>query len=77
MKEHQVLNYNYRKGVKEVFPAHDMVKNWLFTEDTEYEANLANAMAMVAEKNGMDANDMQHLFPAVWRMLKNDSAWSK
>lgn len=77
MDEHQVLNYKWKKGVKEVFPAHDMVKNWLFTEDTEEEANLANAMAIVAEKSGMTVNDLQHIFPAVLRMLKNDTAWSK
>ena len=77
MDEHQVLNYKWKKGIKEVFPAHDMVKNWLFTEDTEEEANLANAMAIVAEKSGMTVNDLQHIFPAVLRMLKNDTAWSK
>lgn len=54
-----------------------MVKNWLFTEDTEEEANLANAMAIVAEKSGMTVNALQHIFPAVLRMLKNDSDWSK
>ena len=77
MEDFQVLNYKWRKGVKEVYPAHDMVKNWLFTEDTEEEANLANAMAIVAAKKGMNANDLQHLFPAVLRMLKNDTAWAK
>jgi hypothetical protein len=77
MKDNQVLNFKWRKGVKEVFPAHNMVKNWFFTEDTEEEATLANAMALVAEKGGMNANDLQHLFPAVLRMLKNGSAWSK
>jgi hypothetical protein len=34
-------------------------------------------MAIVAEKNGLTANDLQHLFPAVLRMLKDTSAWSK
>ena len=72
-----ILNYNYRKGVKEVFPAHTMVSHWLFTESTEEEAMLANQMAIVAEKNGMSANDLQHLFPAVLRMLKSDINWSK
>lgn len=77
MNDNQVLNYKWRKGVKEVFPAHKMVDNWLFTEDTEDEAMLANSMAVVAEKSGMTANDLQHLFPAVLRMLNNDTAWSK
>lgn len=78
MDDHQVLNYKYRKGgVREVFPAHKMVSNWVFDEHTEEEAVLANSMARVAEKSGMNGNDLHHLFPAVLRMLKNDSAWSK
>lgn len=72
-----VLNFKWKKGVKEVFPTHPMVQNWLFTETTEAEAMLAHQMAVVAEKSGMTANDLQHIFPAVLRMLKNDSAWSK
>jgi hypothetical protein len=54
-----------------------MVQNWLFTEDNEDEAMLANQMAVVAEKNGLTVNDLQHLFPAVLRMLKSNSRWSK
>lgn len=72
-----VLVFKWKKGVKEVFPSHPMVKNWLFTEGTEDEALLAHQMAVVAEKNGMNANDLQHIFPAVLRMLKNNSEWSK
>ena len=72
-----VLNFKWKKGIKEVFPVHPMVKNWLFTEDTEAEAMLAHQMAKKKKKSGMTANDMQHIFPAVLRMLKNDSAWSK
>lgn len=66
----------YRKGKAEVYPLHPMVENWLFTEDTEEEASLADAMARVAEKSGMSANDLQHLFPAVLRMLKSKSDWT-
>lgn len=77
MDGHQVLNFKWRKGVKEVFPAHPMISNWLFTEETEEEASLANAMAIVAEKSGMTANDLQIIFPSVLRMLKNNTAWSK
>ena len=65
------------EGEKQVFPAHEMVQSWLFTEHTEDEAALAHHMAIIAEKSGMTANDLQHIFPAVLRMLKNDSAWSK
>lgn len=75
--EGQVLNYTWKKGIKTVFPAHPMVSNWAFTEDTEDQAMLAHHMAVVAEKKGMNANDLHHIFPAVLRMLKDDSAWSK
>lgn len=73
----EVLIFKYEKGMKKVFPSHHMVKNWLFTEDEEAEAILAHYMAVVAEKNGMTANDLQHIFPAVLRMLKNNSTWAK
>lgn len=73
----EVLNYKYDRGIKQVFPANKMISNWLFTDSTEEEAVLANSMAIVAEKSGMNANDLQHLFPAVLRMLKNESNWSK
>jgi hypothetical protein len=73
----KALNFKWRKGVKEVFPAHPMVENWLFTEDTEEEAMLAHQMAVIAEKGGVSANELMTIFPAVLRMLKNDTAWSK
>ncbi len=76
-KMENILNLKWRRGIKEVFPVHPMVQHWMFTEDTEAEAMLAHQMAVVAEKNGMTANDLQHIFPAVLRMLKNDSAWAK
>lgn len=72
-----VLRFEYEKGVQKVYPANWMVKNWLFQEDEKDEATLAHAMAIVAEKNGMSSNDLQHLFPAVLRMLKSDIEWAK
>ncbi len=75
--DNYVLKYKYQKGVKQVFPAHPMVKNWLFTEETEAEAMLAQSMAIVAEKSGMNQNDLMGLFPAVLRMLKNNTEWAK
>ena len=77
MEKQDILRIDWLKGKKQVFPAHVMVRNWLFTEDTEDEAALAHCMAAIAEKSGMDSNDLRHLFPAVLRMLKNDSNWSK
>ena len=73
----QVLNYKWVKGEKQVFPTNRMVCNWLFTDETQEEAMLAHCMAEVAEKSGMTANDLQHIFSAVLRMLKNNSNWSK
>lgn len=72
-----ILKFEYDKGIQQVYPAHSMVKNWLFTEDEHAEASLIHFMAIVAEKNGMSANDLHHLFPAVLRMLKSDINWSK
>jgi hypothetical protein len=66
-----VLRFKYRGGVQEVYPANHMVKSWLFQEDEKDEATLAHAMAVIAEKNGMNSNELQHLFPAVLRMLKS------
>lgn len=54
-----------------------MVKNWLFTEQTEDEAALAHYVAVVAEKSRMNANDLHSIFPAILRMLKNKSEWSE
>jgi hypothetical protein len=72
-----VVFYTWRKGVATVSPKHNMVKHWAFTEDSIDEARLAHQMAVVAEKSGMTANDLMHLFPALLRTLKNNSAWSK
>jgi len=74
------------KGRLNINPNNDMVKHWLFDADVkneqeclkaENEAELANSMAKVCIDNGMNANDLQHLFPAVLRMLKSKSNWTK
>lgn len=72
-----VLRFEYEKGKQKVFPAHKMVNNWLFDETEKDEATLAHAMAKVAEKNNMSANDIMHIFPAVLRMLKSNIDWAK
>jgi hypothetical protein len=72
-----VLKFEYENGVQKVYPANRMVKNWEFEEDEKDEATLAHTMAVIAEKNGIGSYDLQHLFPAVLRMLKSDIAWSK
>lgn len=77
MENQEILKFTWKKGIKEVKPVHRIVQNWMFTEETEEQACLAHYMAVVAEKNGLPANDLQHLFPAVLRMLKDNSNWSK
>jgi len=57
-------------------PQHNLVKSWYFELHEEEEANLAHALALVAEKNGMDANDLMHLYPAILRMMKSDITWA-
>lgn len=68
------------------YPNHKMVQNWTFSEFIDNrdgegsaynEAVLANALAHVATDNGMDANDLKHLFPAILRMMKSNSEWAK
>jgi hypothetical protein len=71
------LKFDYTVNDITVKPTHPMISNWAFTEDTADEAALAHYMAVVGEKNGIGVNDLQHIFPAVLRMLKNTSAWSK
>jgi len=61
-------------------PNHPHCKSWVFpftNEHEEYEAireaELCQSMAEVGAMNGMDANDLNKLFPAVLRMLKSNS----
>jgi hypothetical protein len=74
--ENYNTTFNYKNHPNSISPNHDMVKNWGFRDEEEQEAHLADAMAVVAEKNGLGANDLQHLFPAVLRMLKSDIRWA-
>lgn len=68
----------YRSGrIEKISPIHDMVKNWGFLENEVEEAELADAMAKVAEKNNLSNNDLHHLFPAILRMLKSNCSWTK
>ena len=51
--------------------------NWQFPLEEEAEADLANAIAAVATKNGLSSSDMLHVFPYILRMLKSNSVWAK
>lgn len=75
--EKDILKYEYNKGEKSIFPCHPFVKSWYFADTEEDEAILANALAVVAEKNGLSNNDLMHLFPYVLRMLRSNIQWSK
>ena len=74
----ETIRFSYEKDIigagtkQRIYPTHGMVYNWAFNEGEEEEARLCNAMAEVAKKNGLDGNDLNHLFPAVLRMLKSD-----
>lgn len=77
------IQYYWDEGQVVLFPKNKLIDNWTFSDpnkDSQYnekEAALAHAMAEVAEANGMSANDLQHIFPAVLRMLKSTSEWAK
>ncbi|PSR54142.1 hypothetical protein AHMF7605_11735 [Adhaeribacter arboris] len=77
MEDQQIVNYNYKKGVRTIRPANKLVQNWLFNDNEEEEAVLANYLGVVAEKNGLSANVLSHLFPAILRMLKSNSEWAR
>jgi hypothetical protein len=83
---------NYRKGTAQYNAVHALGKQLVFSynpkqdrasyeysdeKQAKAECELADAMANVAELNGLSANDLQHLFPAVLRMLKSNSPWAK
>ncbi len=78
--------FSHRKGKGFHTPIHDFVNNWAFPcnpadeKDEEYagsESHLADAIARVAELNGLSNNDVMHIFPLVLRMLKSKSDWAK
>ena len=73
----ETMKTRWNKGVREIYPTNKLVENWLFTETSEDEAELVNAMAVIAEKEGLNANHLQYLFPAVLKMLNRKSDWTK
>ena len=76
------------KHTARVYPLHDLAKNMAFemtaeeynasgSSAAELEANLADAVARVAEHNGLSVNDVMHVFPYILRMLKSNSEWAR
>lgn len=85
-KEHQPVRTEDNVGNRTYhYPNHQMVKSWMFYDVNTQEgylrsfneANLADAMAHVAADNDISANELQHVFPMVLRMLKSKSNWAK
>lgn len=71
------IKFRYENMELKFYPTHERIKYWQFNENEESEAILAQAMAMVGEKNKISTNDLQHLFPAVLRLLKSKSKWAE
>lgn len=59
-----------------ISPNHHYVQNWIFQQDEEKEALLADAAAAVAEKNDMSINEFLCTFPTILRILKSKSIWA-
>lgn len=53
---------------------HNYCKNWGF--ESEDERDLANALAKIAESNGVGVNEFRHAFTFVLRTVKHKCAWS-
>ena len=64
------LFFEYKKGKRQIFPAHKYVRSWLFDDSEEEEALLAHQIAKVAEKNGLTKKETSNVFPFIVRMLK-------
>lgn len=58
-------------------PNHEFIKYWRFPGDECLEANLANAIANVAEKNGMSNDETQKIIPVILRILKSESSFAQ
>lgn len=56
--------------------AHDFIKSFGFNPLDIDEAELANAIAKVADNNGLTHSDMHHVFPVILRILRSDSEWA-
>ena len=55
---------------------HRFVASWGFEDDEHHEAVLANAIAEVADKNGITANELHHIYPVILRILRSDIYWA-
>lgn len=74
--ETKQIYFKYRYGKKYILPVNKIVDNWQFNEDEEDEAILANQLGILAEKSGITRTELQVIFPAILRMIKNKTRWS-
>jgi len=88
MKHNIDVDYKGRQGDIKMYitPLAPLAKHLAFTPESESEASineakneahLADAIARVAEQNGMGINDVHQVLPFILRMLKSKTAWAK
>lgn len=59
-----------------IFPANELVNNWIFRDDTIDEAHLCHYIGVIVQKNGLYPDDLHALFPAILRMLHSEVDWA-
>jgi len=57
-------------------PSAPLISSWAFELGEEEEVAVAQALHMLALKNGISLTEQHSLFVAVMRMYKSDSVWS-
>lgn len=69
--EEKTIRTEFSEGKLYIYPVHPFVKYYRFNKGEEQEAEFCHAMAVLAEKNGIDINEFRHLFTVSLRMLKS------
>jgi len=58
-------------------PSAPLISSWVFELGEEEEVAVAQALHMLAQKNGISLTEQHSLFIAVMRMYKSNSVWSE
>ena len=58
-------------------PSAPLISSWAFELGEEEEVAVAQALHMLAMKNGISLTEQHSLFVAVMRMYKSNSVWSE
>ena len=53
------------------------VDNYVFKDSEKEEATLMRAVIDMSKKYGISANEMNHIYPVILRILKSKSDWAK